>query len=426
MPHFVCNGRLARPHWLTTWMRVQFAVTLAMVPVLLAVFQQVSVVSPVANALAIPAVGLGVVPLTLLGMVLPFDAVLLLAHQMMSSSTWFLEWLSNLDAAVWEQRAPPAWAVAAAICGVLLMLAPRGFPGRWLGAAGFVPLFAVAPSVLEPGALQVTILDVGQGAATVVRTANHVLLYDTGPAFGPQADSGNRVIVPFLRAVGVTRLNAMIVSHDHADHAGGAASVMQVVPVDWLLTPLPDLDPVLLQADDNVRCLAGQRWEWDSVRFEIIHPPLRDYDNPALRVHDRNCVLMISGPAARVLLPGDIEARSEAALAATRGGALNADVLLAPHHGSRSSSTSPFLEAVQPRVVIFPVGYRNRFNHPHEEVVARYEARGSRIFRTDRDGALTLEINPQGTIVVTPYRSTYRRYWQTQMVADPVPDPEQF
>jgi competence protein ComEC len=422
----VSNGRVGRPHWLTTWVRVQLAVTLAMIPVLLAVFQQVSVVSPLANALAIPAVGLGVVPLTLLGMVLPFDWVLVLAHQLMSWCTWFLEWLSNLDAAVWEQRAPPPWAVAAGICGVLLLLAPRGFPGRWLGAAGLVPLFAVAPSALEPGALQVTVLDVGQGGATVVRTSNHALLYDAGPAYGPQADSGNRAIVPFLRAAGITRLNAMIVSHDHADHSGGAASVLQVVPADWLLTSLPDLDPLLLQADDNVRCLAGQRWEWDGVRFEIIHPPLPDYDNPALRVHDRNCVLMISGPGARVLLPGDIETRSEWALAATHGDALNADVLLAPHHGSKSSSTSVFLDAVQPRLVVFPVGYRNRFRHPHEEVLARYEALGSRIFRTDRDGALTLRIGAEGGIEVIPYRSVYRRYWQTQMDADPVPDREQF
>jgi competence protein ComEC len=423
---FVCNGRVGRPHWLTTWMRVQFAVTLAMVPVLIAVFQQVSVVSPVANALAIPVVGLGVVPLTLLGMVLPFDWVLLLAHELMSWCTWFLEWLSNLDAAVWEQRAPPAWAVAAAVCGVLLLLAPRGLPGRWLGAAGLVPLFAVVPSVIEPGAVQVTVLDVGQGLATVVRTANHALLYDAGPAFGPQSDSGNRVIVPFLRATGVTRLNAMIVSHDHADHGGGAASVMQVVPVDWLLTPLPDLDPLLLQANDNVRCLAGQRWEWDGVRFEMLHPGLEGYDNAAFRIHDRNCVLMVSGPGGRVLLPGDIEGRSEASIAAAYGPALKADVLLAPHHGSKSSSTAGFLEAVRPRLVVFPIGYRNRFRHPHEDVVARYEVIGSRILRTDRDGALSLLIGADGRIAVTPYRSVYRRYWQTQIEGNPVPDPEEF
>jgi competence protein ComEC len=423
---FVCNGRLARPRWLTAWVRVQFAVTLAMVPVLLAVFQQVSVVSPVANALAIPAVGLGVVPLTLLGMVLPFDGVLLLAHETMSLSSWFLERLSRLDAAVWEQRAPPAWAVATAICGVLLMLAPRGFPGRWLGAGGLVPLFAVAPSVLEPGALQVTVLDVGQGVATVVRTANHVLLYDTGPAFGPQADSGNRVIVPYLRATGVTRLDGLVVSHDDVDHWGGAASVLQAVPVEWLLTSLPDPDPLLFQADSAVRCRAGQQWEWDDVRFEILHPSPGSYDDRSVKDNDRSCVLMVTAPGGRVLLPGDIEKRAEAALTDQHGAALAADILLAPHQGSKTSSTAAFVQAIQPRLVIFPVGYRNRFKHPHEEVVARYEALGSRVFRTDRDGALTLELNPRGTIVVTPYRSVYRRYWQTQMEADPVPDPEQF
>src|SRR5262249_49041359 len=133
---YVCNGRIGRPHWLATWVRVQFAVTLATVPVLLAVFQQVSIVSPVANAFAIPVVGLGVVPLTLLGMVLPFDWLLMLAHELMRGCNTVLEWLSQLDAAVWEQPVPPGWTVAAGMCGVALLFAPRGFPGRWLGALG--------------------------------------------------------------------------------------------------------------------------------------------------------------------------------------------------------------------------------------------------------------------------------------------------
>jgi len=359
-------------------------------------------------------------------MVLPLDWILLLAHELMSWCSWFLEWLSNLDAAVWEQRAPPAWAVVAGMCGVLVLLAPRGFPGRWLGLAGLVPLVAVAPSVVEPGALEVTVLDVGQGVATVVRTAHHALLYDTGPAFGAQADSGSRVIVPFLRAAGITRLDALIVSHDHADHSGGAASILQAVRAGVLLASLPDLDPLLMQAEDAIRCAAGQQWEWDGVRFEILHPAREDYDDAALRVHDRNCVLMIAGTGARILLPGDIEARSEAALVALHADALGADVLLAPHHGSRSSSTPAFLEAVRPRVVVFPVGYRNRFRHPQEDVVARYEALGARVLRSDRDGAVTLRIAADGAIEAIPYRSVYRRYWQTQMEADPVPEPELF
>jgi competence protein ComEC len=311
----------------------------------------------------------------------------------------------------------------AATGGALLLLAPRGLPGRWLGAAGLLPLVAVAPAALAPGALHVTALDVGQGMAVVVQTSSHTLLYDTGPAFGAQADSGNRVIVPFLRAAGITRLEVVIVSHDHADHSGGAASVLQAVPVDWLLTALPDLDPLLLQANDAVRCFAGQRWEWDGVRFEILHPSLQNYDDAALRIHDRNCVLMVYAPGARLLLPGDIEVRSEMSLAAAHGNALNADVLLAPHHGSKSSSTPEFLEAVKPRLVVFPVGYRNRFGHPHRGVMQRYEALDSRIYRTDRDGAVTLTISPQGAMTVTPYRSVYRRYWQTQLEGDPVPDP---
>jgi len=388
-------------------------------------FQQVSVVSPIANAIAIPVVGLIVVPLTLIGMMLPFDWVLQLAHQLMAWCMLLLEWLSSLDGAVWEQRAPPGWAVVAAMCGALLLLAPRGTPGRWLGFAGMLPLLVVAPAALQPGALQVTVLDVGQGVAAVVRTANHTLLYDTGPAYGPQADSGNRTIVPFLRAAGLSRLDAMIVSHDDADHYGGAASVLQAVPVEWLLTSLPDPDPLLLQADQAIRCFAGQSWEWDEIRFEIVHPLLASYDDAATGKNDRSCVLRISAPGARLLLPGDIERHAEAALALAHGEALRADVLLAPHHGSRTSSTPAFLQAVNPRLVVFPVGYRNRLKHPHPEVVERYESFGSRMYRTDRDGAVTLTISPHGAITVTPHRAVYRRYWQTGMVGDPVPDPEE-
>ena len=273
---FVCNGRIGRPHWLATWVRVQFAVTLAMVPVLLAVFQQVSVVSPVANALAIPAVGLGVVPLTLLGMALPFDWVLQLAHELMSWCTWCLEWLSAISTrrcgSSARRRRGRSWRRSAASCSCSRR---AGCPGAgWVPPAWFRSSSAV-PSALEPGALQVTVLDVGQGVATVVRTANHALLYDAGPAFGPQADSGNRVIVPFLRAAGVTRLDA----HDREPRprrpqrrgglgdAGGAGRLA--------CSPrCPISIRCCCRRTTTLRCLAGQRWEWDGVRFEIVHPAL--------------------------------------------------------------------------------------------------------------------------------------------------------
>jgi len=294
--------------------------------------------------------------------------------------------------AVWEQCAPPAWAVVAATGGAFLMLAPRGLPGRWLGAAGMLPVVAVSPAAPAPGAVQVTVLDVGQGVSAFVRTSHHALLYDTGPAFGAQSDSGSRVIVPLLRAQGVTRLNGLVVSHDDADHWGGAASVLQAVPTELLLTSLPDLDPLMFQADEAARCHAGQHWEWDGVRFEMLHPAAASYDDPVVKDNDRSCVLVVSARGVRLMFPGDIERRSEAALTARHGDAMGVDVLVAPHQGSKTSSSPEFLRAVNPRIVLFPVGYRNRFGHPHREVLERYEARGARIYRTDRDGAVTLAV----------------------------------
>jgi competence protein ComEC len=337
-----------------------------------------------------------------------------------------LEWLAAVPDAVWEQHAPPAWAVVVSIAGLALLLAPRGFPARWLGAVGLLPLLIVAPAGLRAGDVEVVVLDVGQGLASVVRTAHHALLYDAGPQFGPGTDSGSRIIVPYLRATGVQRLDGLIITHDDIDHWGGAASVLQAVPVDWLLTSLPDLDPLVVQAEPALRCVAGNRWEWDGVRFEVLHPARAGYDDPAVKDNDRGCVLKVDAPGGRVLLPADIERRTEEELTNRSRGRLRADVLLAPHHGSRTSSTPAFVQAVGPRLVVFPAGYRNRLGHPHREVVERYADAGARAYRTDRDGAVTIAIRAEGAISVTPYRAIYRRYWQTPIVGDPVPDPEEF
>ncbi len=423
---YVAVGRVMQPHWLAAWARVQWAVTLGLIPPLLALFQQVSIVSPVANAFAIPVVSLVVVPLTLLGMLLPFDSVLLAAHEVMAWCMALLQWMSAAPDAVWQQHAPPAWTVIVAALGAAWLLLPRGFPARWLGVIGFLPLFLVAPPRLEEGALKLAVLDVGQGLAVVAQTRHHALLYDTGPAFGPGADSGNRIIVPYLRAAGVRSLDGVIVSHDNADHSGGAVSVLQALPVAWLLSSLPDMDPLPLEAEQAYRCFAGQDWEWDGVRFEMLHPSRASYDEARIKDNDRGCVLRIVTRAGRVLLPADIERKTETELLSAQRGTLQADVLVAPHHGSKTSSTPEFVSEVNPQSVIFPVGYRNRFGHPHPEVVERYRDLGSRIYRTDRDGALIVDVSPQGVVRITPYRAVYRRYWQTAIVGDPVPEPEEF
>jgi competence protein ComEC len=204
---YVTVGRIRQPAWFVNWLRVQWAVTIGLTPILLAMFQQVSVVSPIANAVAIPLVSLGVVPLTLIGVLLPVDWLLSLAAWLMSLCTAALHWMSTLPAAVWQQHAPPWWAVPLALFGALWVLAPRGFPGRWLGLVAFLPLVVVKASGPAPGELWVEVLDVGQGLSTVVRTHRHALLYDAGPAFSSETDAGNRVVVPFLRAQGVEGLD---------------------------------------------------------------------------------------------------------------------------------------------------------------------------------------------------------------------------
>jgi competence protein ComEC len=406
----VTVGRLAQPGVLRQWLRVQGAITLALVPLSLALFQQVSIVSPVANALAIPLISLVVVPLTLVGSVLPLDWGLLLADAIMRLTMLPLEWMAALPDAVWQQHAPPPWTVAVACVGVAWLLLPRGFPARWLGVLALLPLFTVLPPGIPAGTVRATVLDVGQGLAVVVRTANHALLFDTGQAFGPGADSGNRTIVPYLRATGVRSLDLLVVSHDDIDHSGGAASVLQALPVARVSSSLKADHPLLAGAPSPGRCERGQRWEWDGVRFEFLHPATDAY---GMKVKDNNlgCVLKVSAPGGTLLIAADIEARSERELVAAYGESLRADVLVVPHHGSRTSSTPEFVAAVAPQLAIVTAGYRNRFGHPKAEVLARYGTIGAQLQRTDLDGALLIGLDAGGVLLTEAWRDRYRRYW---------------
>ena len=415
---FVTAGRVAQVNWLRAWGLTQWAVTLGLMPLLLILFQQVSVISPLANAVAIPLVSLIIVPLTLLGALPSLDFLLFAAHQLMQWLMSMLEWMSALPDAVWQQHAPPAWTLVAGVAGIVWLLMPRGFPSRWLGWTGLLPLFLVAPPALEHGALRLTILDVGQGLAVVAKMQNHALLYDTGPGFTADSDSGNRIIVPYLRAAGIKSLDGVIVSHADYDHSGGAISVLDSLPVDWLASSLSAEHPIPTHARRSLACYAGQSWEWDGVRFEILHPELSSYQNEKLKTNARGCVLKITSPHGAVLLPADIEKSSEQELLKRTPEQLHADVLVAPHHGSKTSSTEIFLQQVQPKTVIFTVGYRNPFGHPKAEVVKRYKTLGSKIYRSDLDGALTLDFDSRGA-TAQPYRAQHRRYWQSLPSAEP-------
>ena len=408
---YVTAHRLRPPHWLITYSRVQWAMSIGLIPPLLAMFQQVSLVSPIANAFAIPLVSYVVVPLTLLGTVLPFDWLLWLAHETMGICGTLLEWLNNLPDAVWTQHAPPAWSIAIGILGVLWMLLPRGFPARWLGLIALLPMFLVLPEVPPEGTLRLVIFDVGQGLAVAAQTHSHALLYDTGPEFNSEANSGNRILIPALRGMGIAQLDGLILTHDDNDHTGGALSILQGLPVNWLSSSLATNHPLLQHASNTRRCMDGQNWDWDGVRFEVLHPTAESYSIEKTRDNNRGCVLKISTGKHSVLLAADIEKESEWRLLKQHEGKLPSTLLVVPHHGSKTSSVNTFVTTTHPRYAVFTVGYRNRFGHPREDVVERYRAIGSELLRSDKDGAIMVEMNPQN-ISVERYRKSHARYWQ--------------
>ena len=394
--------------------RAQWVVTLGLVPGTLALFQQVALASVLANAVAIPVITLGVVPLALVAIVVPLEAPWHVAHFVLALLMRYLEWLAALPSAAWSSHAPRGWTIPLAITGVLWLLAPRGVPGRPLGLGWMLPMALVTPPAVPEGGARITVLDVGQGLAVFVATARHALVYDTGPRFNDTADAGGRIVLPFLRAAGVNRLDALVVSHADSDHAGGAASIVHGLGVARLISSLPADHPLIAAAAPRtpaVRCEAGARWEWDGVVFTLLHPLRANYDEPTRKGNDLSCVLRIEAAHGSTLLTGDIEALTESELLAHDSRVLAADVLVVPHHGSRTSSTPAFVAAVAPRIAIIAAGYRNRFGHPRSDVVARYVRAGAVLPRTDLQGAITVALEPGRVPAAVAERERRPRYW---------------
>ncbi|HEU5177950.1 MAG TPA: DNA internalization-related competence protein ComEC/Rec2, partial [Burkholderiales bacterium] len=393
------------------WIRMQWAITVGLAPAALLLFGQISVAGPLANAVAIPVVSVIVTPLALLAVILPARLLLEGAEWLVAWLLVFLEWCASLPGALWQQHVPPAWAVAAAIAGALWLLAPRGVPSRSAGAALMLPAFALVPPAPGAGEAWITALDVGQGLAVVVRTATRTLLYDAGPAYGPEADSGGRIVVPLLRGAGIERLDMMVVTHEDTDHLGGALTVLETFEVRALASSLPPAHALNALVPHAARCAAGSRWEWDGVRFEFLHPPA---GWETARRNNQSCVLRVQTAGGAMLLTGDIERAAEDFLARSSS-SLKAEVLLVPHHGSRTSSSEAFIGAVAPRWALVPAGYRNRFGHPAREVLARYEGAGARMLRTDLDGAIRVRLGTD-LLEIGGERALRPRYWRRPAV----------
>jgi competence protein ComEC len=395
--------------------RTQYAVTLGLLPLTVLLFGQFSVISPLANAIAIPVVTMIVAPLALIGVVLPHplaELLLVSAEAVMGVLVHALTYLANLPFAVWRMPMPDGWMIAVASLGTLLLLAPKGWPLRWLGGVGFLPLALNTATRPEANGLNMTAFDVGQGMAVLIETANHRLLYDTGAAQSEQMDTGKRILLPYFAARGIQTLDKLIVSHSDLDHTGGALSLMSEMTVKRVESSLFADHAIVRAAAAHQSCVRGQRWVWDGVVFTYYHPTEAILADDHQKPNARSCVLHIEVANRKILLAGDIEAAQEKLLLKTHANeALNADVLLVPHHGSGTSSTLGFLKAVNPAIAIFQMGYLNQFKHPKPAVWQRYGDLGATRYRSDVDGAVSIAISSLGVINVDHYRQYHARYW---------------
>ena len=390
-------------------LREQWVITLALTPLSLLLFNQVSLVGLLANAVAIPWVTLVVTPLAMLGALWSpaWDAAALTVHVL----TLLLDWLASFSWASISVAAAPLWCAVAGVLGGALLVMRLPWHWRLLGVPLMLPVLLWQPLRPESGQFEILGADIGQGNALIVRTASHSLVYDTGPKFSRESDAGNRVLVPLLRAMG-EKIDMLMLSHRDLDHIGGAPAVLAMQLHAQLFSSIED-GHELQALRKSERCLAGQNWRWDGVDFEVLHPQASDYDSTA-KSNAMSCVLRISNGDKTALLAGDLEAAQELRLVASPelNPKLKADFLLIPHHGSKTSSTGPFLDAVQPQFALAQAGYRNRFNHPVESVLQRYADRQIRVIKSPVCGAATWRSQQSDEVVCQ--RTLTKRYWHHQ------------
>ncbi|MBU0744014.1 MAG: DNA internalization-related competence protein ComEC/Rec2 [Gammaproteobacteria bacterium] len=409
---YVGSGRIKQNRSrLRKFWRMQFTVTLALLPLTLLFFQQLSLVTFLANLIAMPGVCLIIIPMSLLGalclLLIPGSIggwILWCGAKLLGIIWWWLTFLANFFNCSWYHPIYNSWVLVATSVGVIILLAPRGFPARYLGLLYLLPLFFYEPpSPKENNEVWFTLLDVGQGLAAVVQTKNHVLLYDTGPKFF-EYDAGASIIVPYLRKTGVKTINAMVVSHGDSDHSGGAISILKAHSVDMVITSVPE-NFIAYKANS---CFAGQHWQWDGVDFQMLSPA----KDASFSGNNASCVLKISSGKNSILLPGDIERAAEGSLIKNYELGLNSTILVAPHHGSATSSTDGLIAAVKPQYVIFPVGYRNRFRFPHKKVITRYMKSNAILLNASQTGAITFKFTDKSDILgANFYREEAKRFW---------------
>ncbi len=398
---------------------LQWALSLGLLPLTLLFFGQAGWVAPLANLFAVPWTSLVLMPLLFAALLLlypvPGLAALLYAAAGWSAARLdaLLGLLAGLPGTQLGMPGVPVWVTLLACAGITLLLLPRGLPHRQLGWLALLPLLGWSAERPPAGTAWFTLLDVGQGLAAVVQTRTHTLVFDTGPRFSDDFDTGAAVVTPFLGAQGIRHIDLLIISHGDNDHRGGATSVAARLPIHRLLSSVPER----IDWRYSNRCRAGQAWTWDGVRFRMLHPAAGGgFDG-----NNASCVLLVEAAnGERLLLPGDIEAAAERALVESFGDTLRSEVLVAPHHGSRSSSTAAFIAQVAPDIVLIPAGHRNRYGFPHPTVSQRYRQSGAQQWLSGAAGALQLRLgDARAGLQVSTQQQRQRRYWHDPAAVPP-------
>ncbi len=402
-------GRAKSQHRVRQWGRLQWVLLIGLAPLTLLFFKKISLVMLIANLVAVPWVGFIIVPLCLIACLSSLisnhlaTTLFFLTGKVMWPLWWWLQWLAKLPNVSWHHAIVNEWVFLSSVIAALLLLAPKGFPARWLGLIWALPLFFYSVSKPPLRAIKLTLLDVGQGLSVIVQTAHHLLLYDTGPKSRGGFDAGQSVIIPYLRFLNIKSIDQLVVSHGDNDHIGGAKAVLAMFPVQNIITSVPS-QFVYYNAK---RCYDGEHWQWDGVKFSMLYPP----KNQSYQVNNSSCVLRIDNGKRVILLTGDIEADAEKTLLTHHKDQLSADLLIAPHHGSATSSTPAFIDVVDPKYVLFPVGEYNRYHFPAKSVLQRYHHLGSKIYTTAKSGAILVDVASNGNIRIRPTKKL-RYYWQ--------------
>ena len=387
------------------WTRVQIGIFVGMMPLLLTLFGQTSLISPIANLFAIPMVGLVVVPIALVGLFLlsvglsyPALLVFELCLSLLTAFWQALDWMSGIGG-VWQVSSITPVLLICCIAGVAMWFAPRALLPRWLGICWLTPLLLHQPEKLAPHEFRYTMLEVGHGLASVIETRNHVLVYDTGPGSAGGMNAGSMIVNPFLIARGITHIDAVIVSHEHNDHIGGYRALKERFRIHKTLVGVKH------SIVGATPCEAGNGWQWDGVNFDVLWPLAHD----SITGNNASCVVKVSSKHGSLLLTGDIEKAPESWLTTHRATDLKSDLLQVPHQGSRTSSTSSFLLAVDPDYALVSTGYLNRFSHPHDDVKQRYADHRIPFINTAYSGAIEVLFDEH--LRITEFRDLIRGYW---------------